>query len=59
MTPSDPVGLGQAEPGSGLVSLREPSWAHTDSDTHAVTPSGAEHCHYLSLWRIVRFCASV
>lgn len=58
LAPSDPVGLGQAEPGSGLVPLRERVQGtvvgtHTYTHTHlyihmhTVTPSGAEYCHYL------------
>lgn len=58
MVPSNPVGSGQAELGSGLVPLREraPWWAHahiqTQSYMHA-SYSHAPRCRALSLLSIV------
>lgn len=58
MVPSNPVGSGQAELGSGLVPLREraPWWAHahiqTQSYMHA-SYSHAPRCRALSLSSIV------
>lgn len=64
VAPSDPVGLGQAEPGSGLVPLREERvqgmavGAHTNAGArvHIVTPCGDLYCRCQAHWSCVCVC---